>query len=188
LALGRRKTRYPGEKPEIVEVKVIRSFNGKTPRIADSAFVSEWAYVVGDVEIGENSSVWPGAVIRADFGTIKIGNNTHIEDNCVLHAGTSMEIGDNVMIGHSVVVHCAKIGNNVLVGNNATVLDNVEIGDFCIIGANAVVRQGAKIPSRSFMVGVPAEVKGQVPMERLARREGNSSYAKLAQQYKEQGL
>jgi len=167
---------------------MIRSFNGKTPEIAESAFVSEWAYVVGDVEIGENSSVWPGAVIRGDFGKIVIGRNTHIEDNCVLHAGTDMEIGDNVMIGHSVVVHCAKIGNNVLVGNNATVLDNVEIGDFCIIGANAVVMQGEKIPSRSFMVGVPAKITGQVPSERLNRREGGSSYAKLAQQYKEQGL
>lgn len=167
---------------------MIRSFNGKTPRIADSAFVSEWAYVVGDVEVGENSSVWPGAVIRGDFGTIKIGKNTHIEDNCVLHAGTPMEIGDNVMIGHSVVVHCAKIGNNVLVGNNATVLDNVEIGDFCIIGANAVVRQGEKVPSRSFMVGVPAKITGEVPAERLTRREGNSTYADLAQRYKAQGL
>jgi len=167
---------------------VIRSFNGKTPKIAESAFVSEWAYVVGDVEIGENSSVWPGAVIRGDFGKIVIGENTHIEDNSVLHAGTPLEIGDNVMIGHSVVVHCAKIGDNVLVGNNATVLDNVEIGDFCIIGANAVVTPGEKVPSGSFMVGVPAKITGQVPTQRLARREGGSSYARLAQQYKEQGL
>ncbi len=167
---------------------MIRSFNGKTPRVAESAFVSEWAYVVGDVEIGENSSVWPGAVVRGDFGKIVIGRNTHVEDNSVLHAGTDLEIGDNVMIGHSVVVHCARIGNNVLVGNNATVLDNVEIGDSCIIAANAVVTPGEKIPSGSFMVGVPAKITGQVPSERLNRREGGSSYAALAQRYKEQGL
>src|SRR4030042_1424608 len=98
--------------------KMIRAFDGKTPKIADSAFVSEAAYVVGDVEIGENSGVWPGAVIRGDFGSIKIGSNTQVEDNSVIHTGTKMEIGDHVTIGHNVVVHCLKIGNHVLVGNN----------------------------------------------------------------------
>ena len=75
---------------------MIKAFNGKTPKISDSAFVSEWAYVVGDVEIGENTGVWPGAVIRADFGKIKIGSNCQIEDNSVLHSGTDMVIGDHV--------------------------------------------------------------------------------------------
>jgi len=77
---------------------MIRAFNGKMPKIADSAFVSEWAYVVGDVEIGENSGVWPGVVIRADSGSIRIGKDCQIEDNSVAHAGGTMEIGDNVII------------------------------------------------------------------------------------------
>ena len=83
---------------------MIRKFNGKTPKIHPSAFVSEAAYVVGDVEIGENSGVFPGTVIRGDFANIKIGSNTMIEDNCVVHTGSPMEIGDNVIIGHGVVV------------------------------------------------------------------------------------
>jgi len=106
---------------------MIRSFNGKTPKIADTAFVSEFAYVVGDVEIGEKSGVWPGAVVRGDFGSIRIGQNSHIEDNAVLHAWKSLIIGDNVTVGHSAVVHCLRIGDNVLVGNNATVLDDTEM-------------------------------------------------------------
>lgn len=182
---------------------MIRAFDGKTPKIADSAFVSEAAYVVGDVEIGENSGVWPGAVIRGDFGSIKIGENTQIEDNTVIHTGTKMEIGDHVTIGHSVVVHCLKIGNHVLVGNNATVLDFAEIGDNCIIGANSMVATGQKIPSNSFVIGVPAEVKRVMSpdefQDRRTRRaqryseiEGRETqahgYADLVRKYKEAGL
>ena len=124
---------------------MIRSFNGKTPKIDDSAFVSEVAYVVGDVEIGAGSSVWPGAVIRADYACIKIGCNTHVEDNSVLHAGVPVDIGDNVIIGHSVVMHGMKVGSNTLIGNNATVLNYVEIGDFCIIAAGSLLAEGMKI-------------------------------------------
>ena len=168
---------------------MIRSFNGKIPNIAESAFVSEAAYVIGDVEIGENSSVWPGAVIRGDFATIKVGCNTMIEDNCVVHTGAPMEIGDNVTIGHSVVVHGVKIGNNTLIGNNATILDYAEIGSFCVIGAGCLVSQGMKIPDNSFVVGVPARIKGQVsPERRRQRRRGSQSYAELVKIYKQQGL
>ncbi len=171
---------------------MIRSFDGKTPKVAGSAFVSEAAYVVGDVEIGEGSSIWPGAVIRADFARIKIGQNNLIEDNCVLHSGIAMEIGDNNTIGHGVVVHGLRIGNNNLIGMNATVLENVEIGDHCVIGAGCLVSQGMKIADYSFVVGVPAEIKGQVSSERWQRRrpkaEGGQSYQDLTRKYKEQGL
>ncbi len=168
---------------------MIRSFNGKTPQIAKSAFVSEAAYVVGDVEIGENSGVWPGAVIRGDFASIKIGSNTMIEDNCVVHAGVPMEIGDNVLIGHGVVVHGTKIGSNTLVGNNATILDNAQIGSFCVIGAGCLVSQGMEIPDNSFVVGIPAKIKRQIsPPQRLGLQRGPQSYAELLKRYKEQGL
>ena len=145
---------------------MIRSFRGKSPRIAESAFVSEAAYLIGDIEIGENSSVWPGAVIRADVGgmevggSIKIGRNTHIEDNCVVHF--TKEIGDNVVLGHGAVVEATKIGSNIVIGDNATVLGYAEIGDFCLIGAGSVVTQGMEIPSYSFVLGVPAEIKGKL--------------------------
>jgi len=168
---------------------MIRSINGKTPRIADSAFVSETAYVIGDVEIGENSGVWPGAIIRGDFGSIKIGNNTMIEDNCVLHSVGSLEIGDNVTIGHSVVVHALKISSNTLIGNNATVLDNVQIGSFCVIGAGCLVSQDMSIPDGSFVVGIPGKIKGEISAELRSRLEkGPDSYIELLKQYKAQGL
>ena len=182
---------------------MIRSFNGKTPKIADTAFVSEFAYVVGDVEIGEKSGVWPGAVIRGDFGSIRIGQNSHIEDNAVVHAWKSLTIGDNVTVGHSAVVHCLRIGDNVLVGNNATVLDDTEIGDFCIIGANSMVRAAQKIPDRSFVVGVPAKIKAEFSPDEIeslhremvdryyrptGENEPEPSLSELARQYKAQGL
>jgi len=168
---------------------MIRSFGDKTPVIAESAFVSEAAYVIGDVEIGEGSGVFPGAVIRGDFAGIKIGRNTMVEDNSVIHSGGPVEIGDNVTIGHSVVVHCSKIGNNCLIGNNSTVLDNAEVGSYCIVGAGCVVSQGMKIPDNSFVVGVPAEIKGQVSTERWERRRsGRGGYSEMVRRYKEQGL
>ena len=110
---------------------MIKPFNGKTPKIANSAFISEQAYIVGDVEIGENSSVWPGTVIRGDHARITIGENTQIEDNCTVHTGFPMTIGDNVHIGHNVVVHCSCIGNTTLIGNHATLSEYAEIGNCC---------------------------------------------------------
>jgi len=176
---------------------MIKSFNGKTPEIAKSAFVSEAAYVIGEVEIGENSSVWPGAVIRADFGSIRIGSNTAVEDNCVIHSGTpstpshreDVTIGDNVHIGHGAVINCHKIGNNVLIGMNATILHDAEIGNFCIIGAGCLVSQGMKIPDKSFVAGAPGKIKGEASAEQLWWvKEGPQGYGELARQYKEQGL
>jgi len=182
---------------------MIRTLNGKTPNISDSAFVSECAYVVGDVKIGENSGVWPGAVIRGDFGSIKIGRNSQIEDNSVIHSGTNMDIGDNVTIGHGVVAHGLNIGDNVLIGNNATILDFAEVGDNCIIGANSLVTTGDKIPNNSYVVGVPAKITRELSsdeksamyakrMEKYEQTRGKDmpklSYSVLVRKYREQGL
>ncbi len=172
---------------------MIRSLNGKAPKIAVSAFVSEAAYIVGDVEIGENSSVWPGAVIRGDFGKIKIGKNTAVEDNCVIHSGSpsgvgDTVIGDNVVIGHGAVLNCHRIGNSVLIGMNATILHDVEIGDFCVVAAGCLVKQGMKIPDMSFVAGVPGEIKREASAEQLWWTQHNPEvYPKLAEKYKEQG-
>jgi carbonic anhydrase/acetyltransferase-like protein (isoleucine patch superfamily) len=168
---------------------MIRSFNGKNPKIAESAFISEAAYVVGDIEIGENSSVWPGAVIRADKGYTRIGKNTNVQDNSVIH-GTGLTIGDNVHIGHCAVINCTSIGNHVLIGMNATLLHDVEIGDYCVIGANCLVSQGMKVPDNSFVIGVPAEIKGHVSPQTVQRwlEEGPEGMVKLAAQYKGEGL
>jgi carbonic anhydrase/acetyltransferase-like protein (isoleucine patch superfamily) len=174
---------------------MIRAFNGKSPLIAESAFISETAYVVGHVEIGENSNVFPGAVIRGDFGKITIGQGTSIEDNCVVHSGTpssepgDVVIGDRVMVGHGAALNGRRIGNNVLIGMNATVLHDVEIGDFCIIGASCLVGQGMKIPDRSLVVGVPGKIVGAPTESQLWWvREGFRGYTELARQYKAEGL
>ena len=172
---------------------MIRSFNGKTPQIAASAFISEAAYIVGDVEIGENSSVWPGAVIRGDTGRIIIGNNCAVEDNCALHAGIPpyevMTVGDNVNIGHGVVLYGVNIGHNVLIGMNATVLHKSSIGSYCLIGAGALISEGMEIPDYSFVIGVPAKIRGKVTEEQMWwLRDVPGEYAKLAQQYKAEGL
>ena len=167
---------------------MIRSLGGKTPKIADSAWVSETTYIVGDVEIGENSSVWPGTVIRADQGKIKIGKYCAIEDNCIIH-GRDLDIGDRVLVGHGAVVHSRRIGNNVLIGINATILHDSEIGDFCIIGADCLVTPGMKIPDRSFVAGIPGKIKGEPsPQQLWWIQEGSQGYAELVKRYKEQGL
>ena len=170
--------------------KTIRNLGDKIPRIAESAFVSEAAYVVGDVEIGENSGVWPGAVIRADLCPVKIGKNTQIEDNTVLHGGlTPIEIGDNVLIGHCAMVHARKVGDKVLIGANATVLHNVEIGNSCLIAGGAVIPDGMIIPEDSFVAGVPGKIKGKVNPKQLWWTEGGvATYIELMQKFKEQGL
>lgn len=164
---------------------MIKSFNGKTPRIAASAFVSEAAHIIGDVEIGENSGVFPGAVIRGDFASIKIGRNTMIEDNCVVHSGSKVEIGNSTTVGHSVVVHGRLIGNNCLIGNHATILDDAEIGDFCVIGAACLVSQGEKVPDNSLMVGVPGVIKSEIgPAMKKRLLGGNQAYQRLLKIYK----
>ena len=99
---------------------MIRGFNGKKPKIAETAFISEAAYIVGDVEIGEYSNIFPGVVIRADMGKITIGRYTNVEDNCIIHSGSptsddgDVTIGDGVLIGHGAAVNCRTIGNNVI--------------------------------------------------------------------------
>jgi len=174
---------------------MIRSFRGKSPKIAESVFISEAAYIVGDVEIGENSSIWPGAVIRGDFGKIRIGKNNAIEDNSVIHAGThnaptgDLNIGNNVHIGHGAVINGKSIGDNVLIGMNATILHEVVIGDFCIVGAGCLVSDGMQVPDRSFLVGVPARIKGEVTQEQLWWvNQAPKLYQEMAKHYREEGL
>jgi carbonic anhydrase/acetyltransferase-like protein (isoleucine patch superfamily) len=171
--------------------KMIRSFDGKSPKIAESAWVSEAAYVVGDVEIGPNSAVWPGAVVRADFTKIIIGGNTDIEDNCVIHGmpGEPMEIGDNVVITHGAVVHSRSIGSHVFIGINAAILPHAEVGNQCFIAANSVVTEGMKIPDGSFVAGVPARVKGKISEKQLSWIKSHLEvYPQMAKRHKEQGL
>ncbi len=166
---------------------MIRSWNGFTPVIHPDAFISEFAYVVGNVEIGAGSSVWPGTVIRGDVGKIVIGKNTCIQDNSTVHSdGRGAVIGDNVVMGHRVLCHADKVGDSVVIGNGAVLNGGTtEVGDFSLIASGAVLRENAKVPPHTFMVGVPAEIKGVVSEEQMARFKLNAEhYVELARQYK----
>jgi carbonic anhydrase/acetyltransferase-like protein (isoleucine patch superfamily) len=168
---------------------MIREFDKKYPRVAASAFVSEAAYVVGDVEIDEGTNIWPGAVIRGDCGKITIGKNTIIEDNCVVHGKGDVIIGDNVIVGHGAVIHGLMVGNFVLIGNNAVILNDAVIGDFSIIGAGAVVAEGMKVAQQSLCMGTPARIKGRVSAQQMEQiKQGVAFYTDLARKYKRQGL
>ena len=168
---------------------MIRAFNNHHPVIASTAFVSESAVIIGQVRIGEDAGIWPGAVIRADFGLIELGDESQVEDNCVLHAGTDLLIGRCVIIGHGAVVHCRGIGDYVLVGTNATILDEAEIGNYCIVAAGSLVKPGMKIPDYTVVSGVPARVKGKITNKFIERlHAGAKTYKELARQYKKAGL
>ena len=168
---------------------MIRSLNGKSPKIHETAFVSEFAYVVGDVEIGAYSGVWPGAVIRGDTGKITIGQNTSIQDNTVVHSDADSRIGDNVTLGHSVVFHGRRVASNCLIGNNATVNDGVVVEEYSIVAAGAVVLENTQIPERSMVVGVPAKVIGQVSERHIQLIQGSvENYVKKGQLFRQQGL
>lgn len=167
---------------------MLRTLKGKTPRVHPNAFVSEAAYVIGEVELGENASVWPGTVIRGDSGKISIGRNTCIQDNSVVHSDADASIGDDVGIGHRVVCHARRVGNGVLIGNGAVVNDGVEIGELSIIASGAVVLENVKIPPRSFVVGIPAKIQGQVTERHVEMiRSTVEHYVQRARSYKAEG-
>jgi carbonic anhydrase/acetyltransferase-like protein (isoleucine patch superfamily) len=169
---------------------MIRELGEKKPKIVDSAFVSEAAYVVGDVEIGENSSIWPGAVLRADRFRIQIGSNSNIQDNCVVHAGFSdVNIGNNVTIGHGSMIHCARIGNNVLIGMHAVLGNQSEIEDFCLIGAYSMVKDHFKVTTNSLAVGIPARIVRALDNRELEQiLNGSRTYVELAKEFNKSGL
>ena len=141
---------------------MIRSVNGKQPQVHPNAFVSEFAYVAGDVEIGDGSSVWPGTVIRGDSGKIVIGKNTCIQDNSVVHGDHDVLIGDDVVVGHRVICHGKMIGHRTLLGNGCIVNDGVSIGTDCIIASGAMVVDRMEIESHSVVAGLPARIRREI--------------------------
>jgi len=168
---------------------MIRSFRGKKPKIHSTAFIAENAVVIGDVEVGENSSVWFGAVLRGDINSIKIGKNVSVQDNSVVHVepGSGCEISDNVSIGHNCTIHASAIEKNVIIGMGAKVLSWSRIGKNSIIGAGSVVTENTVIPANSIAFGVPAIVVKKTTREHLKRIGENwKAYAGLAREYMKQ--
>lgn len=135
---------------------MIRSLGEETPAVPDSAFVNETAYVVGDVTLGEKSSVWPFVCIRGDIGPTTVGNRSNVQDHSMLHEA---EIGDGVTLGHNVTVDQATVEDNCLVGIGASVLRGATVGEGSIVAAGAVVREGQEVPPGSLAYGVPAETR-----------------------------
>ena len=148
---------------------MIRGLGDKKPRIHPSAWISEDAYLVGDIVIGENCSVWPGVTIRADGESpVTLGNNVNVQEGSVIH-GNGLVIEDNVTIGHAVVVHGDFIGAGTLLGNNCTFLTQSSIGKQCLIGSNALILANTEIPDRSFVTGIPGKIKAQTTQAQIDR-------------------
>jgi carbonic anhydrase/acetyltransferase-like protein (isoleucine patch superfamily) len=155
---------------------IIKTLNGKTPKIGKNCFIAENAALIGDVEIGDNCSIWYGAVLRGDVTPIKIGNNTNVQDNAVLH-GTyekaDVVLGDNVSVGHNAIVHGAHVGNNVLVGMGSVLLDNAVIADGTVIAAGSVIA-GKKEYEAGLYAGIPAALKKPASPEITAMASKNA--------------
>jgi len=149
---------------------IIRGYRGIYPKIGRDVYISENAVLIGDVEIGDDSSVWFGTVIRGDVNYIKIGKRTNIQDNSVVHVTHETYptvVGDDVTIGHRVILHGCTLGNHILVGMGAVIMDGVEIEDFVIVGAGALVTQNKKIPSGVLVAGVPAKIVRDLKEEEI---------------------
>ena len=167
---------------------MIRSLDGKRPQIHPTAFVSEFAYVIGDVRIGPYASIWPGVVLRSDRGTMTIGEGTNIQDGSICHADGNMTIGDYVTLGHAVVCHAKSVDDHCLLGNNCTLNDQSKVGSWCILAAGAVLLEGREVPDKSIAAGVPAKVLGPLQEKHYELVKMNADeYVKLGQQYKAEG-
>jgi len=166
---------------------MILEIAGKCPTISQSAFIENSAAVIGEVTIGNDSSVWFYSVLRGDIHFIRIGNRTNIQDLSVLHVLSEsgpVVIGDDVTVGHRTVVHGCTIRDRVLVGMGAIVLDHAEVGEDTVIGAGALVTPGTVIPPRSFVLGSPAKVRRPVTDVELEWiRRSAASYVDYGRMY-----
>lgn len=166
---------------------MIRTFQGIKPTIALTAFIEDTAAIIGDVVIGENSSVWFYAVVRGDVHSIRIGDRSNIQDLSMLHVTHDthpLVMGDDVTVGHHVVLHGCTISNRVLVGMGTIIMDGAVIGEDCVVGAGALVTEGTIVPPKSLILGAPAKVKRAVTDQELAWiRESAANYVKYSRQY-----
>jgi len=158
--------------------------HGETsPEVAQSAWIAPGAYVIGDVSLGEESSVWYAAVLRGDTEPIRIGDRTNVQDGCILHAdpGYPTIVGEGCVVGHNAIVHGCEVGNDCLVGMGATIMNGAKIGDGSIVAAGALVPEGREFPPRSLIVGVPAKRVSDVTDEQTADiGRGASEYVERA--------
>lgn len=168
---------------------MIRPFRGVHPQIQTSCYIDESAQIIGDVHIGEESSVWCNAVLRGDMYYIRIGNRTNVQDNSVIHTRTGTNptiLEDEVTIGHSVTLHGCYVERGSLIGIGSIVLDDVRVGTQTLVAAGSLISPGTIIPPRSLVMGVPARVKRPLTEEEVAGLELFwQNYVDYSKKYKE---
>ena len=171
-----------------VFVTMIRAWRGTTPKIAASAYIDPSAQLIGDVAVGDRSSIWPNATLRGDVNTIRVGDDTNVQDNCVLHVdsdGFPLSLGHRVTVGHSVVLHGCTVEDDCVVGIGAIVLNGARIGSGSVIAAGALVTEGMQVPPGSMVMGVPAKVRREVTGEERERFRLNARhYVELREIYR----
>ena len=170
---------------------LLRAWGGKEPRLADSVWVAEGAVVVGDVEIGPESSIWFGAIVRGDVNHVRIGARTNVQDCSVLHVTGRTHptvVVDDVTIGHRVTLHGCTVKDRCLVGIAAVVMDGAVVGEDAMVGAGSLVPPGMVVPPRTLAVGSPARVKRDLTPDEIAWfRTSATNYAGYAAQYRREG-
>lgn len=171
---------------------MIVPFGERRPEIDPSAVVFPSAWIIGDTRVGAESSIWFGAVVRADVDRVTIGARTSIQDRCVVHVTTkrfSTEIGDEVTVGHGATLHGCRVGNRVLVGIGAILLDGCEIGDDCIVAAGTLVPPKTVVPAGFLVKGSPSGIARRLTYEEVkGLRKSADNYVKLSTRYRELGL
>ena len=166
------------------------ALGSKRPRVHPSAMIAPNATIIGDVVVGSRTSVWPGAVLRGDYGRIRVGANCSLQDNVVVHCSSQNPavIGDGVTVAHSAIVHACRIGDECLIGAGAIIFDGAKVGTHCIIGVGSVVLEGRTIPPRSVAVGAPAKVLRRATDKDVRMiRESYRAYVKMAEKYTRTG-
>lgn len=163
------------------------TYKGIAPNIADNVYIAPGAQVIGDVQIGSGSSLWPNAVVRGDMAPITIGEETNIQDNSTLHvdSGHPLTIGNSVTVGHNAILHGCTIMDHALIGMGAIVLDGAKVGEFALIGAGSLIPPGKEIPPRSLVVGSPGKVVRELSEEEMKHlKQSATVYAEKAQIYR----
>jgi carbonic anhydrase/acetyltransferase-like protein (isoleucine patch superfamily) len=177
---------------------MIKPLQGINPSIAPSAFIAETAVIIGDVTIGEQTSIWYNVVARGDVNFIRIGNRTNIQDLTMLHVthrkhaddpGAPLVIGDEVTVGHSVTLHGCTLKNGCFIGMQAMVMDKAVVGEGALVGARALVTEGTVIPPNTLWVGAPARQKRELTAEEIAwLKKSPQNYVIYSLQFIEEGL
>ena len=169
----------------------VLSYHGKKPKIGKGVFIAPSASIIGDVELGDGSSVWFGAVLRGDEAAIRIGKETSVQDNVVIHVykGHDTVIEDRVTIGHGAILEACHVGRGALIGMNAVVLNRAKVGEHAVIAAGSVVLEDQEIPANALAAGTPAKIKKSLDGSAKEWIEISAdAYVRLTAEYRSQGI